>query len=153
MQSTKSQTIVRILLGLFLLLAGISHLSFQRTEFLAQVPEWLPMPPDTVVLLSGVVEILLGASLLFLSKQRTTVGWIVAIFFVAVFPGNIAQLMNHKDAFGLNSDLLRWLRLPFQPLLIGLVLWSTGAWGAWSNKIKSNKQFYDLCRNRVIIEK
>jgi uncharacterized membrane protein len=144
MQSTKSQTTVRILLGLFLLLAGISHLSFQRTAFLAQVPEWLPIPPDTVVLLSGVVEILLGASLLFLAKRRTTVGWIVAIFFVAVFPGNIAQLINHKDAFGLNSDLLRWIRLPFQPLLIGLVLWSTGAWSAWRNKIKSKKRFHDL---------
>jgi len=127
MQPTKIQTTVCILLGLFLLLAGISHLSFQRTAFLAQVPERLPMPADTVVLLSGAVEILLGASLLLLQKQRTTVGWIVAIFFMAVFPGNIAQLINHKDAFGLNSDLLRWIRLPFQPLLIGLVLWSTGA--------------------------
>lgn len=142
MQFTKSQTTVRILLGLFLILAGISHLSFQRTAFLAQVPEWLPIPPDTVVVLSGVVEILLGASLLFLSKRKTTVGWIGAIFFIAVFPGNIAQLINHKDAFGLNSDLLRWLRLPLQPLLIGLVLWSTGAWGAWRNKIKFNHQVH-----------
>ncbi len=142
MQSTKSQTTVRILLGFFLLMAGISHLSFQRTAFLAQVPEWLPIEPDTVVLLSGVVEILLGTSLLFLSNQRNTVGWIVAIFFVAVFPGNIAQLINHKDAFGLNSDLLRWVRLPFQPLLIGLVLWSTGAWSKWRNKIKFNDQVH-----------
>ncbi len=136
MQSTKAQTTVRILLGLFLLLAGTSRLSFQRTAFLAQVPQWLPIPPDTVVLLSGVVEILLGASLIFLRKKRTTVGWIVAIFFVAVFPGNIAQLINHKDAFGLNSDVLRWIRLPFQPLLIVLVLWSTGAWSPWRNKVK-----------------
>ena len=133
MQSTKSQTTVRILLGFFLLKAGISHLSFQRTAFLAQVPEWLPIEPDTVVLLSGVVEILLGTSLLFLSNQRNT---------VAVFPGNIAQLINHKDAFGLNSDLLRWVRLPFQPLLIGLVLWSTGAWSKWRNKIKFNDQVH-----------
>ncbi len=134
MQSTKAQTAGRIILGLFLLLAGISHLTFQRTEFLAQVPNWVPMQPDLVVLLSGVVEILLGTSLIFLSKYRSTVGWIVALFFVAVFPGNIAQLVNHKDAFGLNSDLLRWLRLPFQPILIALVLWSTGAWAKWRNK-------------------
>jgi len=144
MQSTKSQTTVRILLGLFLLLAGISHLSFQRTAFLAQVPEWLPMQPEMVVLLSGVVEILLGASLIFLAKRRTTVGWIVAIFFVAIFPGNIAQLINHKDAFGLNSDLLRWIRLPFQPLLIVLVLWSTGAWSAWRRKMKLRNPFHEL---------
>ncbi len=146
MPSTKSQTAVRILLGCFLLLAGISHLSFQRTAFLAQVPEWLPMQPELVVLLSGIIEILLGASLLFLSKQQTTVGWIVALFFIAVFPGNIAQLINHKDAFGLNSDLLRWIRLPIQPLLIVLVLWSTGAWSKWRNKINSKNKLHELSR-------
>jgi len=128
MKSTKAQTSVRVLLGLFLAFAGISHLTFQRIEFLAQVPDWVPMDADLVVILSGIVEIVLGASLLLFQSQRVTVGWIVAFFFVAVFPGNIAQLVNHKDAFGLNSDLLRWIRLPFQPLLIGLVLWSTGAW-------------------------
>jgi len=133
-QSTTAQTAGRIILGLFLLLAGISHLTFQRTEFLAQVPNWVPMQPDLVVLLSGVVEILLGTSLIFLSKYRAIVGWIVALFFVAVFPGNIAQLVNHKDAFGLNSDFLRWLRLPLQPILIVWVLWSTGAWAKWRNK-------------------
>ncbi|MDZ4810058.1 MAG: hypothetical protein SGI96_17610 [Bacteroidota bacterium] len=144
MQSTKAQTTVRIILGFFLVFAGVSHLSFLRKEFLAQVPDWMPMQPDMVVLLSGVVEILLGAALLFLPKQLTSVGWIVALFFVAVFPGNIAQLINHKDAFGLNSDLLRWIRLPFQPLLIVLVLWSTGAWSTWRNKIKLKNQFHEL---------
>ncbi len=144
MQSTKAQTTVRILLGLFLLLAGIGHLSFQRTAFLAQVPEWLPIKPDTVVVLSGVVEILLGAFLIFFRKQSTTVGWIVALFFTAVFPGNIAQLINQKNAFGLNSDLLRWIRLPFQPLLIALVLWSTGAWSSWRNKLKLKNQSHEL---------
>ena len=135
MQSTKAQTTVRIILSLFLVFTGVSHLSFLRTQFLAQVPDWLPIKPDIVVLLSGVVEILLGASLLFLSSHRTTVGWIVAFFLIAVFPGNIAQLINHRDAFGLNSDLLRWLRLPFQPLLIVLVLWSTGAWRQWRKSV------------------
>ena len=135
MQSTKAQTTVRIILGLFLVFKGVGHLSFMRTQFLAQVPDWLPIKPDIVVLLSGVVEILLGASLLFLSSHRTTVGWIVALFLIAVFPGNIAQLINHRDAFGLNSDLLRWLRLPFQPLLIVLVLWSTGAWRQWRKRV------------------
>ena len=127
--ATKAQTTARILLGIFLIFTGTGHLTFMRTAFLAQVPNWVPMQPDMVVLLSGMVEIILGASLLILSKQRTTVGWIVALFLVAVFPGNIAQLVNHNYAFGLNSDLLLWLRLPFQPLLIALVLWSTGAWG------------------------
>lgn len=136
MKSKSSQNIVRILLGLFFLLAGASHLTFMRKEFLAQVPNWVPINADTVVIISGIIEILLGASLLFLSKQRIIVGWIVALFLVAIFPGNIAQLVNHNYAFGLNSDLLLWLRLPFQPLLITLVLWSSGAWEKWRTKIK-----------------
>jgi len=140
--STKAQTTSRILLGIFFMFTGIGHLTFMRIAFLAQVPNWVPMDSDTVVLLSGVVEIILAASLLFLTKHRTTVGWIVALFLVAVFPGNIAQLINHNYAFGLNSDLLLWLRLPFQPLLIAFVLWSTGAWVEWRNKIKLNHQVH-----------
>ncbi len=131
---SKAQIAGRIILGIFISLAGIGHLTFQRQEFLAQVPPWLPIAPDLVVVLSGIVEILLGMSLLFLAKFRTTVGWVVATFFVIVFPGNIAQLVEHRDAFGLNSDLLRWIRLPFQPLLILLALWSTGAWSSWRKK-------------------
>ena len=126
----------RYILGLFLSMAGIGHLTWLRKEFTAQVPPWLPMNADLVVLLSGIVEIALGLSLLLLIKQRTKVGWIVALFFVLVFPGNIAQLVEHKNAFGLNSDLSRWLRLPFQPILIALALWSTGAWHARKKSIK-----------------
>ncbi len=131
---SKAQTAGRIILGLFLSLAGIGHLTFQRQEFLAQVPPWLPIEPDLVVVLSGIVEITLGASLLFLSKYRTMVGWVVGAFFVAVFPGNIAQLVEHRDAFGLNSDAQRWIRLLFQPVLILWALWSTGAWTKWRKK-------------------
>lgn len=132
--TSTAQNIARYVLGVFLALAGIGHLSFQRTAFAAQVPPWLPLNPDLVVLLSGFVEIALGLSLLFFYKQRTKVGWIVALFFVLVFPGNIAQLVEHRDAFGLDSDLKRWLRLPFQPVLIAVALWSTGAWQAWRKR-------------------
>lgn len=125
------QNIGRYLLGSFLTFTGIGHLTFLRKEFLAQVPPWLPINADIVVLLSGIVEIILGLSLLFLYSQRIKVGWIVAAFFIAIFPGNIAQLVEHKDAFGMNSDTARWLRLPMQPALIFLALWSTGAWQSW----------------------
>jgi uncharacterized membrane protein len=125
---------VRILLGLFLILAGIGHLTFSRHAFQAQVPSWLPMNPDLVIVLSGIVEIILGTSLVFFVKQRIQLGWMVAVFFVLVFPGNIAQLTEHRDSFGLNSDLKRWIRLPFQFFLIFLALWSTGAWQRWRRK-------------------
>ena len=130
----KLKKITRIILGFFLIIAGIGHLTFMRTAFLAQVPNWVPIEADLIVLLSGVVEIVLGAFLIFFIKQQTTMGWIVALFFVAVFPGNIAQLVNHKYSFGLNSDFLLWLRLLFQPILIWLALWSTGAWANWQKE-------------------
>jgi uncharacterized membrane protein len=126
-----AQNISRSILGLFLTTAGISHLTWSRTEFLAQVPPWIPVNADLVVLLSGVVEIVLGLSLILLFKYRSQVGWIVAAFFVLVFPGNIAQLVEHRNAFGLNTELARWLRLPLQPLLIIVAVWSTGAWHSW----------------------
>ncbi len=128
------QTVARIVLGLFLLFAGISHLTFARQEFTAQVPDWVPLGKDAVVLGSGVVEISLGAALVLLRKRRVTVGWFVAAFFVAVFPGNISQLVTHSDAFGLDSDRARGIRLLFQPVLVIWALWSTGAWKALRNR-------------------
>lgn len=116
------------------MLAGTSHLTWARTEFQAQVPHWVPLPIDLVVILSGIVEILLGLSLIFLARQRVLVGWVVATFFVLVFPGNIAQYLNHADGFGLDTDLARGMRLLFQPVLVAWALWSTGAWAAWRHK-------------------
>jgi uncharacterized membrane protein len=128
------KTIFRILLGVFILFAGISHLTFSRQEFTAQVPDWVPLNTDIVVLLSGVVEIIAGLSLIFLTKYKVQVGWLVALFFVLVFPGNISQYVNHRDAFGLNTDTARLVRLFFQPVLIIWALWSTGAWAAWRKR-------------------
>ena len=115
-------------LGLFLVVAGVSHLTVGREEFSAQVPDWLPLGDDLVVVGSGVVELALGTSLIALPRYRVAVGWIVAAFFVVIFPGNISQYVNRVDAFGLTSDLARAVRLVLQPLLVLWALWSTGAW-------------------------
>jgi uncharacterized membrane protein len=124
------RTVGRIGLGAVLLFAGISHLTVAREEFRAQVPEWLPLDEDFVVLASGAVEIAIGGALVALPKQRVAVGLIAAAFFVAIFPGNISQLVTRTDAFGLNSDSSRAIRLLFQPVLVLWALWSTGAWRA-----------------------
>lgn len=129
--SSMARTIGRIALGAALLLAGTGHLTTQRQAFQAQVPPWLPLDPDFVVVASGIVELSLGAALIGLPGYRVPLGWIVAAFFVAVFPGNIAQYTNQTDGFGLDTDRARLLRLFFQPLLIAWALWSTGAWAAW----------------------
>jgi len=125
------QTLFRVLLGAFLVYAGTGHLTWLRAEFQAQVPPWIPLDPDLVVVLSGIVEIGLGLGLIFLSRYRVALGWITAVFFILIFPGNIAQYTQHRDAFGLNSDLARLIRLFFQPLLVIWALWATGAWRAW----------------------
>ena len=126
--TSMGRTVLRVLLGAGLLLAGTGHLTFQRQEFQAQVPPWVPLDADFVVLASGVVELLLGAALLFLGRWRVVVGLTVAAFFIAVFPGNVAQYVEHRSAFGLDTDQARFIRLFFQPLLVLWALWSTGAW-------------------------
>ena len=127
----KVQTLSCWVLGVALLLAGMGHLTWARTEFLAQVPPWVPLEGDLVVVLSGIVEIVLGGALIALPKYRVALGWITAVFFVLIFPGNISQYINQIDAFGLDSDLERGIRLLFQPFLVIWALWSTGAWRAW----------------------
>jgi uncharacterized membrane protein len=122
---------MRLLLGAALLFAGIGHLTAQRSEFQAQVPSWFPVDADLVVVVSGIVEILLGAALIALPKHRVIVGTIVAAFFVVIFPGNVAQWIEGTDAFGLDSDTARFVRLFFQPVLVAWALTSTGAWQAW----------------------
>lgn len=123
-----------MVLGAFLAFAGTSHLSFARKEFTAQVPSWVPLNADAVVLASGVVEIGLGASLVLWRKRRVPVGLAAAAFFVAVFPGNVSQYTTGTSAFGLDTDGARLARLFFQPILVLWALWSTGAWRAWRNR-------------------
>lgn len=133
------RTIARVLLGLGLVFVGTGHLTFARQDFVAQVPKWLPLPVDLVVVASGIVEIALGLSLILLWRYRVPVGWVVAAFFVAVFPGNIEQFVSGTDAFGLNSDVSRGIRLLFQPLLVIWALWSTGAWKAWRERRRTRR--------------
>lgn len=130
----------RVLLGAFLFFAGISHLTVAREEFVAQVPKWVPVDTDQVVVLSGIAEIGLGASLIAAFRYRALVGWLVAAFFVLIFPGNISQYLNRVDAFGLNTDQDRAIRLFFQPVLIAWALWSTGAWQAWRDSASQNSK-------------
>jgi uncharacterized membrane protein len=118
--------LTQILLGATLIYTGTLHLTTSRIEFQAQVPPWVPFSPDFVVLASGVVEITLGLALVSLQRRRE-VGIATALFFIAIFPGNISQFLNHIDAFGLDSDRARAIRLLFQPLLVLWALWSTTA--------------------------
>jgi uncharacterized membrane protein len=130
------RTASRWLLGAALVAAGIGHLTVQRQEFRAQVPAWFPAAPDLVVVVSGVVEIALGTALVTMRRRQVAVGLVAAAFFVVVFPGNIAQYVEGNDAFGLDTDSKRLIRLFFQPVLVLWALWSTGAWGALARRVR-----------------
>lgn len=123
-------------LGAALAYAGVGHLTSNRLEFQAQVPTLLKDYADFVVLASGVVEIALGMGLVLLWKYRVVIGGLAAAFFIAIFWGNISQYLNHVDAFGLNSDRARFVRLLFQPLLVAWALLSTGAWRALRARLR-----------------
>jgi uncharacterized membrane protein len=131
------RTVSRWALGAALAFAGIGHLTTLRREFQAQVPDWFPVDPDVTVLVSGVVEIALGASLITLSRRRVLVGLLAAAFFVVIFPGNIAQWVEGKDGFGLDTDGKRFARLFFQPVLVLWALWSTGASGHLARRFRN----------------
>ena len=118
--------LLQVILGATLIYTGSLHLTTSRQEFQAQVPPWAPFTPDFIVLASGFVEILLGLSLLSLQKRKV-VGIATALFFIAIFPGNISQFVHGIDAFGLNSDRARAIRLLFQPVLVLWALWATAA--------------------------
>ena len=124
------QNILRVLLGAFMLYAGIGHLTFLRIEFQAQVPTWITTDKafmDFIVLASGAVEIIFGILMIVGGKLKTKTGIALAIFYILIFPGNINQYVNQIDSFGLNTDKQRLIRLVFQPVLIIWALWSTGA--------------------------
>jgi uncharacterized membrane protein len=129
----------RYLLGAALIYAGIGHFTFSRLAFQAQVPPWVPLDPDFVVLASGAVEIALGLGLIFISRYRKQIGCLTAAFFLAIFPGNISQYLTQTDAFGLNTDAARAIRLLFQPLLILWALWATDAWSLFPIKPKKKQ--------------
>ena len=126
MKKDSAKYIARVLLGVRLIVTGIIHLTFGRVEFKAQVPGWVPLNADLVVVISGIAELALGIALLVASKKRRQiVGLAAVIFFIAIFPGNIAQYIDHRSAFGLDTDTKRLLRLFLQPVFILWAWWST----------------------------
>ena len=126
MKEENIKNVARVFLGASLIFAGISHLSFARKAFRAQVPNWVPLKKDDTVVYSGIVEIALGSAVVFSPKKyRADAGKTAAAFFVAVFPGNIAQYIHEKSSFGLDTNSKRFVRLLFQPALVYWALKST----------------------------
>ena len=127
------RTVSRWALAALLIAAGVGHLTTLRRGFRIVVPDWatrlLRTDKDTIVVVSGVVEIALGAALVALPKERSRVGAAVAAFFVAVFPGNVHQWQTGRSAPGLDTDGRRLARLFLQPVLVAWALWATRGGG------------------------
>ena len=138
-RSTRVRSIARVGLGAALIVAGLGHLTFSRVEFQAQVPDWIGIDKNAVVVLSGLVEIALGAALVVVRRCRSLLGLAVGLFFIAVFPGNISQFVDGHNAFGLNSNGARRTRLFFQPVLVAWAWWSTDAFSVFSLRPRSQR--------------
>ena len=124
-----TRVVARWALATLLAAAGASHLLWGRRGYRIVVPDWATRlfhtDKDTIVVASGVVELMLGSALVALPAERRRVGWAVAAFFVAVFPGNVHQWRTGRSAPMLRTDRARFVRLLLQPLLVGWALWST----------------------------
>jgi uncharacterized membrane protein len=126
-RSARVRSVARVVLGGALIIAGLGHLTFGRIDFQAQVPDWVGIDKNLVVILSGLVEIALGSALIVVRRRRSLLGLAAGLFFIAVFPGNVSQFIDGHDAFGLDSDAARRNRLFFQPVLVAWAWWSTDA--------------------------
>jgi uncharacterized membrane protein len=122
------RTAARWLLVVLIAAAGVSHLTWGRRGYRIVVPDWSTrltgLDKDAIVVGSGVIELLLAGAVAAIPRQRS-VGWLVAAFFVAVFPGNVHQWRTGRAAPMLRTDRARFVRQLLQPVLVGWALWGT----------------------------
>jgi uncharacterized membrane protein len=117
-----ARLIVRWLLALFYLVAGVAHLR-SPGGFLAITPGWVPYP-EGVVALTGIAEIL-GAIGLMVPRLRYAAAIGLAAYAVCVYPANINHAVNDIAIGG--TSLSWWYhgpRLLLQPLFVWLALWA-----------------------------
>lgn len=123
-----TRTVARWILAAALAAIGVMHF-VQTRGFRVVVPEWATrvsgLDKETIVVASGVVEIVLAAGLVGLPRERMRIGWATAAFFAGVFPGNVHQWRTGRSTPGLDTDGRRFGRLFLQPLLMAWAVWCT----------------------------
>jgi uncharacterized membrane protein len=103
--------------------AGVSHV-VRPDPFVQHLPDWMPAR-EALVLITGVIEVLLGAALVRPRSRRRLAGRALAAYFVAVFPANVYVAIEGVDVDGQPGGTYHWIRLPMQALFIAWALWST----------------------------
>jgi len=119
-----------ILVFLWFLFGGVAHFSLTEAE-MRIVPPTIPWP-RAAVLISGVFE-LLGAVGILIPATRRAAGIGLFLLTIAVTPANV-YMLQHAELF----NVPRWaliVRLPFQAVLLGLILWST-----WTPVVKRSRR-------------
>lgn len=109
-----------VLVFLWFLFGGVAHFSLTEVE-MRIVPPAIPWP-RAAVLISGVFE-LLGAVGILIPATRRAAGIGLFLLTIAVTPANV-YMLQHAEMF----NVPRWaliVRLPFQVVLLALILWST----------------------------
>ena len=110
-----------MLLTALMVVVGVAHFVMPEV-FVRMVPPSLPWPRE-LVLVSGVVEILLGCGLL-IPRTARRAAWGLMAFLVAVLPANVYMAASHLTPEGIEArPMVLWMWLPVQGLIIA---------GAWS---------------------
>jgi uncharacterized membrane protein len=124
-QQGKTRTVLRVLLGVVYLVAGIAHLR-SPSGFLAITPQWVPWP-ETVIAFTGICEIAGAIALIFVPRLRYAAGIAFALYAICVYPANIKHAV---EGIAMNGQTLSWWyhapRLAFQPIFIWWALWTGG---------------------------
>jgi uncharacterized membrane protein len=113
----------RLGMAIALAFAGASHL-FLAIPFIQHLPTWVPLRAE-IVLVSGLIELALGIALLLPPPTRRRVGVVLALYLVAVFPGNVYVAVLDVEVDGQPGGAYPWVRLPLQLLFIAWALWCT----------------------------
>lgn len=123
MSNQTRKEILRAILGISLVIVGITHFT-HVDQYARIVPPQLPAPLS-LVYISGVFEILLGIGLM-IPYVSVIAAWGMIALFIAVFPANINQAINSIPIDGIpHHPIAYWLRLPFQAVLIAWAYWYT----------------------------
>jgi uncharacterized membrane protein len=118
--TTPAKRIGLTLVFLWFLVGGVAHFALTDTE-MRIVPPYIPWP-HAAVIISGVFE-LLGAIGILIPKTRRAAGIGLFLLTIAVTPANV-YMLQQAELF----NVPRWaliVRLPFQAVLLALILWST----------------------------
>jgi uncharacterized membrane protein len=119
----RAKTPLRWVMSIVMVTVGVVHFAYPA-PFIVIVPAWLPNPA-LLVAISGVCEILGGVGLQ-IRPARHLAAWGLVALYIAVFPANLNQAMNHIEMPGSHIPAaLLWARLPLQIVFIAWAYWYT----------------------------